>query len=79
MENITNTLLQLEEERQKDKTKLDQHQKLVKRWFDNKSSFERDLVLKWDKSHEGKGEHAKFQILWLGSFIITEKIKPNNF
>ena len=38
-----------------------------------------DLVLKWDKSHEEKGDHTKFQKLWLGSFVIAEKIGPNTF
>ena len=32
------------------------------------------LVLKWDKPNEGKGEHYKFQNLWLGPFLITEKL-----
>jgi hypothetical protein len=27
--------------------------------------------LKWDKPHEGKGEHTKFQNLWLGPFLIA--------
>jgi hypothetical protein len=33
-----------------------------------------DLVLKWDKPHEDKGKHSKFQQLWLGPFIIKENI-----
>ena len=38
-----------------------------------------DLVLKWDKSHEDKGEHTKFQCLWLGPFVISEKLGPNTY
>ena len=42
------------------------HQQLVKDSFDANSvstkSFQlRDLVLKWDKAHEEKGKHTKFQ------------------
>jgi hypothetical protein len=77
-------LLKLEEVRTQAKKKLDQHQQIVKSWFDSNSSSDRnfdvgDLVLKWDKSHEGKGEHTKFQNLWLGPFVISEKLGPNSF
>jgi hypothetical protein len=56
----------------------------VKTLFDENSSSDRnfdvgDLVLKWDKSHEGKGEHTKFQNLWLGPFVISEKLGPISF
>jgi hypothetical protein len=54
MQHILNTLLKLEEEREKTKRNLDQHQELVKHWFDkisvNSKDFQvGDLVLKWDK------------------------------
>jgi len=66
MEDRINALLKLEEQRQKAKTKLNQHQQLVKRWFDNKYSSNRDLdvgdsVLKWDKAHEDKGNTPSFR------------------
>ena len=38
-----------------------------------------DLVLKWDKAHEEKGKHTKFQRMWLGPFQIAEFIGPSNF
>ena len=38
-----------------------------------------DLVLKWDKSHEDKGEHTKFQHLWLGPFVISKKLGANTY
>jgi hypothetical protein len=84
LENWINALLKLEEVRTQEKQKLDQHQQIVKRWFDTSSSSERnfdvgDLVLKWDKAHEGKGEHTKFQNLWMGPFIIFEKLGPSSF
>lgn len=55
MENMINELLRLEEERHRAKNKFDQHQKLVKCWFENKSSSNKnfevgDLLLKWDKA-----------------------------
>jgi hypothetical protein len=77
-------LLKLEEVRVQAKQKLDQQQQIVKSWFDSNSSSDRncdvgDLVLKWDKSHEGKGERTKFQNLWLGSFVISEKLGLSSF
>ena len=53
------TLLKLEEERERSRNKLYHHQQLVKRWFDDKSSTScefqiGDLVLKWDKPHKEK-------------------------
>ena len=84
MENRINALMKLEEVRAQAKCKLDQHKLLVKSWFDSKSTSDRnfevsDLVLKWDKWHEGKGEHMKFQNLWLGPFLIVEKLGPSSF
>ena len=79
LENWINALLKLEEVRTQEKQKLDQHQQIVKSWFDTSLSSERnfnigDLVLKWDKAHKNKGEDTKFQNLWLGPFVISEKL-----
>ena len=73
------TLLKLEEEREKSENKLYQHQQLVNIWFDDKSSTSRefqieDLVLKWEKTNKDKRDYTKFQCLWLGTFIVTENI-----
>jgi len=38
-----------------------------------------DLVLKWEKAHEDKGKHTKFQQMWLGPFQIAEIIGPSTF
>ena len=67
LESRINALLKLEEVRTRTKQSLDHHQHIVKSWFDSSSTSDRnfevgDLVLKWDKPHEGKGEHTKFQI-----------------
>ena len=77
-------MLKLEEVRAQEKQKMDQHQLVVKSWFDSNSAPDRnfevgDLVLKWEKPHEGKGEHTKFQNLWLGTFLIVEKLGPSSF
>jgi hypothetical protein len=77
-------LLKLEELRTRAKERLNQHQRIVKIWFDSSSALYRnfevgDLVLKWDKPHEGKGEHSRFQNLWLGPFLVVEKLGPNSF
>jgi hypothetical protein len=64
----SDTLLMLEEEREKAKSKFISHQHIVKRWFDKNKAKEKnfkvgDLVLKWDKENEPKGKHSKFQNL----------------
>jgi hypothetical protein len=73
------TLLMLEEEREKDKSKFISHQQIVKRWFDKHKAKEKnfevgDLVLKWDIANEPKGKHSEFHNLWLGPFQVAEKI-----
>lgn len=77
-------ILNLEEERNKANIVHAHHQQLVKASFNVNSikdnNFEIiDLVLKWDKVHEDKGKHMKFQKLSPGSFHIFEKICPSNF
>ena len=74
----------MEEEREKNKMVHSHHQQLIKTFFDpnivkTKQIGIGDLVLKWDKVHEDKGKHAKFQKLWLGPFQIIEKIGPSTF
>jgi hypothetical protein len=59
LESRIKALLKLEEVRAQAKWKLDQHQLIVKNWFDSNSASDRnfdvgDLVLKCDKRHEGK-------------------------
>ena len=84
IEKRINTLLKLEEERDRSKQHFTKHQQIVKSWFDQSFSSNRefqvgDLVLKWDKVHEEKGDHTKFQKLSLGPFVIAEKIIPSTF
>ena len=73
------TLRKLQEERVKAKEKFTLHQNCIKRWSDKKSAGNTnfvvgDLVLKWDKPHEDKGKHTKFQSLWICPFTVHEKI-----
>lgn len=62
---------------------MTQHQQITKRWFDKHAQFKAfhisDLVLMWDKAHEEKGKHAKFDKLWLGLFQISTLIGHNTF
>ena len=77
-------ILKLEEDRDKAKIIHEKHQQLVKSSFDASSTGSKilsigDLVLKWDKAHEEKGKHTKFQKMWLGPFQIVENISSNTF
>ena len=76
--------MKLEEERENAKKHFAKQQQIVKSWFDRGLSLNLelqvdDLVLRWDKAHEDKGEHTKFQHLWLGPYVIAEKLGPNTF
>lgn len=67
------TLLKLEVERKKAKSKFHEPQQIIKRWFDkhlasNKDYVVGDLVLQWDKSHEEKVRQSKFKHIWIWSF-----------
>eukprot|EP00253_Pinus_taeda_P020293 PITA_20293 len=77
-------ILKLEEEREKAKIIHAKHQQIIKASFDSILSGSKqfqvgDLVLKWDKAHEDKGKHTKFQKMWLGPFQICEKIGQSTF
>ena len=72
-------ILKLEEEREKTKLTHTRHQQMVKASSDASSITQiyfhvGGLVLKWDKAHEDKVKHTKFQKMWLGPFQIIEKI-----
>ena len=79
-----NQILKLEEEREKSRTTHAKHQQIIKSSFATTSTGSKhlqvgDFVLKWDKAHEDKGKHTKFQKMWLGPFKISEKIGPSTF
>jgi hypothetical protein len=56
-------------------------QQRIKQTFDKKFRKEDfqlgDLVLKWDVPKQDKGNHGKFEALWIGPFNISE-VFPNN-
>jgi len=77
-------IVKLEEQREQDKKMHAHHQALVKSSFDSNIMTRKDfqvgdLVLKWDKAHEEKGKHTKFQRMWLGPFQIVEVLGPSTF
>eukprot|EP00253_Pinus_taeda_P005016 PITA_05016 len=77
-------IIKLEEKREQAKKMHAHHQALVKSSFDSNIMTRKDfqvgvLVLKWDKAHEGKGKHIKFQRMWLGPFQIVEVLGPSTF
>lgn len=59
------------------------HQKKIKEVFDKKAKMNSfqvgDWVLKWDALKEKKGNHGKFDALWIGPFIITQAQMNNTF
>ena len=84
MQQWIDTLLKLEEDRNKAKRKFHAHQVLVKKWFNTLSVGDKkfqvgDFVLKWDKAYETKGKNNKFQILWLGPYIIYQQLGLETF
>ena len=38
-----------------------------------------DWVLKWDEFKEKKGNHGKFDSLWIGPFVIAQIQQNNTF
>jgi hypothetical protein len=58
-----------------------EHQQRIKQAFDRKERKEDfrlgDLVLKWDAPKQDKGNHGKFEALWIRPFKISEAF-PNN-
>eukprot|EP00253_Pinus_taeda_P021640 PITA_21640 len=77
-------IIKLEEQREQAKKTHAHHQALIKSSFDSSIMtnffFQMgDLVLKWDKAHEEKGKHTKFQKMWLGPFQIVEVIGSSTF
>ena len=77
-------IFKLEEQREQAKKTYAHHQALIKSSLDSSimtiNFFQMgDIVLKWDKAHEEKDKHMKFQKMWLGPFQIVEVIGPSTF
>jgi hypothetical protein len=58
-------------------------QQRIKQAFDRKARKEDfqlgDLVLKWDAPRQDKGNHDKFESLWIGPFKISEAFLNNTY
>ncbi|KAH9302229.1 hypothetical protein KI387_013812, partial [Taxus chinensis] len=67
-------LHKLNEDRLEVADRIAAHQQKVKILFDKKARSREfqvgDTVLLWDKRHEPRGSHGKFDSLWLGPFKI---------
>jgi len=76
-------LMHLEEKRSQAIDQFAKHQAVVKRWFDKRARIKAfrisDLVLMWDKAHERKGDHGKFDRLWIGPFQISEILGDSTY
>ena len=76
-----NNLVELQQIREQLVEKSKAHKNKIKETFDKKAKVENfqvgEWVLKWDAFKEKKGNHAKFDSLWIGSFVITQ-IQHNN-
>jgi len=59
------------------------HQKRIKEAFDRKVKTDNfqvgDSVFKWDALKEKKGNHGKFNALWIGPFINAQLQGNNTF
>eukprot|EP00253_Pinus_taeda_P036624 PITA_36624 len=59
------------------------NQRKIKEAFDRKAKMDNfqvsDWVLKWDALKENKGNHSKFDTMWIGPFIISQVQGNNTF
>jgi hypothetical protein len=76
-------LTKLHEKREEMMDRIIENQGRVKKLFDKRARprkfMEGDLVLLWDKRHEPRGMHSKFQNLWKGPFKIMQVNHNNSF
>ena len=81
MEKRMSNLVELQQIREQLVEKSRIHQKNIKDTFDRKAKMDSfqvdDWVLKWDALKEKKGNHGKFNALWMGLFIIAQ-VQMNN-
>ena len=78
-----NQIIELNEIRDKAYGKVKTHQEKMKNTFDRRVKEEKflidDLVLKRDSPHEEKGNHGKFDHMWVGPYIIATHRGENTF
>jgi len=55
---------------------FNKHQEVIKKWFYRRDKIKifriATLVLLWNKAHEKKGQHLKFDPLWIGPYQVSE-------
>ena len=60
-----------------------EHQEKMKAAFDRNTKARdlqvRDLILRWDAARQKKGQHGKFDNLWIGPFQVTEVLENNTY
>ena len=75
MQRRINQIKELNDLRDKSYGKVHIHQEKMKNTLDRRVKEEKflidDLVLKWDAPHEEKGNHGKFDHMWMGPYIIA--------
>ena len=71
-----NQIIELNENRDEVKYKLNKYQNKMKILFDRRARErdfkEGDLVLRWDSRREGKGKNGKFGNLWFGPLALLK-------
>ena len=83
IQNRVNQLIELDKNRRKSLDQSIRNSNKIKRTFDKSTrpgSFQvGDTVLLWDKRREKPGKHGKFDILWMGPYIIDKVAGANSF
>jgi hypothetical protein len=78
-----NQLIQLEEQRTQAFTDMRRRQEIVKKHFDQSTTFkyfQKDqLVLLWNKAKEKPSFHTKFEALWIGPYQIENILGFNSY
>jgi hypothetical protein len=76
-------LVELQQDREHLLERTELHQEKIKEIFNKKvksNVFKTgELVLKWDAERQEKGNHGKFDALWIGPFVITTVQQNNTF
>lgn len=76
-------LLKLDEQRMHTLQHFTKNQVTIKWWFEKRAKVKEfqiyDLVLLWHKAKDKKGDHHKFERLWLGLYQIDEILGENTF
>lgn len=71
-------LVELDEVRPEAQRQNIKVQNQMKRLYDKRTTYRKfeigDLILMWDARNQDKARHKKFEALWLGPYMILEKV-----